>query len=918
MASEQVRFDILIEAKIAMATMKELLKDTQDNNIKMKAFSNTVLESSRAWGRSWQYALGIYKQLNAELSKAHKPTMFGNVGGQDLFAGTGKILQGMEDGGRIASKVAEDVKKVPKALNEIPPAVQKTSNAFGSMINVVKGAITAMLTLAALRAVTQFFTGAIKAAQDFRAQLLLLNFSEAILSQKGMDITRAELDKFVTDVETKFKYLSKLQAMTIVSETAGATQEFGISKEQLGDLTKAIAFIQLKNKMLGREDVDAAHIINAAMDARSNFFNGMGINITKSIVDQKAYNMGLAKWGEELTKDARFQAILALLVEQTSSKQEELNKQLEGTPLGNQMKFSKEWADTMLEVGTSLLAVKDNLIELWANINANQGTSNAIIAFFENLTGNTNDFINALDNANEVLTIFAATEDALNKKYGGKDKGGISLNQIVGFLTFNLWQAIIQGLATLTAEIVAWAATLWIEIASGTPFLEAWKSAGNSAVEAWTSGWDKAWKIWKGEAELFTPNTPAPVPNTQREAGFGGGHSVPSGGGETQEEINAEMQEKLDKFNQEILEAQLKLAQDMEDAAIDLGRKLYDITVEYEQKRADAYRNYQNRIDDINRDFDEKIEDINRKQQEDKAKERQDELEREREFQNKMQELKENFLMDLDDALHARDARQILRLIKQYNLDKLQAERKNALDEQSAKENARIRQKAFDEQRKQAEEERKQKIADAQQDLNDKLAQLALDEALEIQAANLKYQREIEDLTRHMQDRLEIIAANLAMEYATTAGWLAAIVAVYRQYYADVSAIYAAIQTMMSGAGISMGGTGGKLPEAGGIGGVDNPGMGGGFRFAKGGTLFANRPTNVTFGEGGLEMATFTPLDRRGQDTNKIFSSLGGGANGADGKISIELLLSPDLESRIVSNTLNKTADIVTRIRNSK
>ena len=36
MASEQVRFDILIEAKIAMATMKELLKDTQDNNIKMR------------------------------------------------------------------------------------------------------------------------------------------------------------------------------------------------------------------------------------------------------------------------------------------------------------------------------------------------------------------------------------------------------------------------------------------------------------------------------------------------------------------------------------------------------------------------------------------------------------------------------------------------------------------------------------------------------------------------------------------------------------------------------------------------------------------------------------------------------------------------------------------------------------------
>ena len=47
--------------------------------------------------------------------------------------------------------------------------------------------------------------------------------------------------------------------------------------------------------------------------------------------------------------------------------------------------------------------------------------------------------------------------------------------------------------------------------------------------------------------------------------------------------------------------------------------------------------------------------------------------------------MREKFLMDLDDALHARDARQILKLIKQYELDKLQAERDYALKQEAAK-----------------------------------------------------------------------------------------------------------------------------------------------------------------------------------------------------------------------------------------
>jgi hypothetical protein len=81
--------------------------------------------------------------------------------------------------------------------------------------------------------------------------------------------------------------------------------------------------------------------------------------------------------------------------------------------------------------------------------------------------------------------------------------------------------------------------------------------------------------------------------------------------------------------------------------------------------------------------------------------------------------------------------------------------------------------------------------------------------------------------------------------------------------------------------------------------------------FAEGGTLIANRPTTVTFGEKGPEAATFSPLGRVGMDEGKTFVSGDGG--GQSGKMSIELLLSPDLEARIIDKSFGGMADVFVR-----
>ena len=382
---------------------------------------------------------------------------------------------------------------------------------------------------------------------------------------------------------------------------------------------------------------------------------------------------------------------------------------------------------------------------------------------------------------------------------------------------------------------------------------------------------------------------------------------IQGGTGSRNLENQEDLQKALEKMNNEILEAQIKLAQDMEEAAIDLGRKLEDITIEYAKKRADAERDYASKVRDINSDYRNKISEINSKQAEESQKARNDELEREAKFQEEMRQLKEKFLMDMDDAIRARDARQVLRLIKQYNLDRAQAEREHALDGQKAARDQAEKKAQFARERQDAERERTAKLEEAKRTYQDKLLQLKMDEDAERAAAQLAYQRKMQDLDREMKDRLELLAAGLIAEFNLTKSGMDAILALYQKYYSEITQIYAAMNTMLAGRGGYATTPASNVKTR-----SDGKPMtvGSGKRYAEGGVAIADRPTNAVFGERGLEMATFTPLSRNGQNVNKLFSSLTGDT-GNGGLSQIEVALSPGLEGRIVNRAMDKTAEVI-------
>ena len=65
----------------------------------------------------------------------------------------------------------------------------------------------------------------------------------------------------------------------------------------------------------------------------------------------------------------------------------------------------------------------------------------------------------------------------------------------------------------------------------------------------------------------------------------------------------------------------------------------------------------------------------------------------------------------------------------------------------------------------------------------------------------------------------------------------------------------------------------------------------------------------MIFAEAGPEMATFTPLNKLGANAPQV-SPRDAGQMTRSGRIRLEMLLSPDLEARIIDDTLGEIADV--------
>lgn len=276
-------------------------------------------------------------------------------------------------------------------------------------------------------------------------------------------------------------------------------------------------------------------------------------------------------------------------------------------------------------------------------------------------------------------------------------------------------------------------------------------------------------------------------------------------------------------------------------------------------------------------------------------------LDNETDLQRNLKDLKDKALFDLDESVRKGDARQTLSILRQYKFDAAKAKetasyKTTNLSANYTQEQADLKQ-SYNEKRKLAWDDYYQRVADTkaqwQADKNaldqkkiDDIQQLRddLQAKLDQKAAALIREGNLTDAEAKMAGQLtdELgrqynLRLNAANEYYKEMAWM--------QANGAMSASTIGFKNYMINHGLS------ADPR------TLYPGLSG---FANGGSFIATRPTAAIFGEGtSPELVTATPLH-------------GGTGNG---NLQIDILLSPDLEARVVNHSLSELSNVLTTVR---
>jgi hypothetical protein len=853
-ADEQVRFDILINAKNAIKELREMSESATSVQDRVAKFSSFLVTKSREWNIPVKKLLDTFRQLNAEMAKNKKASIFGNTGGQNIFDLSKQFLDSAQAAGRFkvgTDGVATSVRNAKGQMDIAEKSVKKTGDAmegagkkaqgFRHGIDVVRTALGTLLAVGIfqfLSAITAVFNQFIFNIREAELAVYNLVNAEKRLSEQGIDVTPKGLEETIESVRELVPILSQIQAEELVSRIAtNVAPALKLTNEQIKQMAEATALLYIRNKALGKSfDEVEAQLTNAFLTGKvSQGINNLGVKISDQIVRDEALRLGLVK---------------------TEKQFDSLTGEMEA----------------QVKAAAMLSVVYKNATGDVESIGEYMKTTDAQV---ERTKTAWSDLLSALGDAGYAQ----------------------SFAKVLGFIAgiLEAWVEIIGLLSPLMMNFLASA-------------IAGWEVLGYKITHPLIGIEEFTKKFQEFKA----------IALEDMMKGLGDAIDTPTA---AVEDLGAAIDELDVDGLKEKIEDIIKDTQDArEDLAENLGRKLEDLDEEYKRKALDAEMDLQRKIEDINRDAERDLAKI-------KEKHREQDKRDEEKYQLALWELRQRFLMDLEDALHARDARQVIRLQKQYNLDKETLRRKHELEgkERESSQAAEL---------EDVERRRQERLADARLEYEQKLADQRIAKQRELQDLAVWYAREQADIEEAQKRKLETLLKGWVDEQKITEANAAQVYAILSKYFGPGGMTDALYQYMMQSlinstqgainaamSGYSVGGGLATTPSTGTTGG--KTGSGGSTRTkrgrAEGGSLLATRPTSIQMAEHGAELATFTPLNKIGRDKGSldVMNALGIGG-GASGKIAIDVNLSPDLRASVIEEAMDGVADVVLRVNGTK
>lgn len=368
-------------------------------------------------------------------------------------------------------------------------------------------------------------------------------------------------------------------------------------------------------------------------------------------------------------------------------------------------------------------------------------------------------------------------------------------------------------------------------------------------------------------------------------------------------EAGDELEDELKDLFTRLREAIISGKQDAAKENRDFFQDMFENMQKFIFKMQQAAEKYAFDVGKIWRDYRDKLTEIDQKY-------RDKEIKAEEDFQDKIRKLRNQFLMDLEDALHERDARQILRLIRNFNLRASELEKER---EKEAKDRRR-------------EELREQQDLARQRD--QRLRELKLEYDFRTQQAKDQYELErklawedhvnrLQEIEIRTKERLEQLIRTFKDEHDITRDGAAAIADALAQYFGpggQVEGIYESLLASTSNFVTQLIVT---LQRLRGLGSIF------GFNFS---ALLPDSISDLNpdqdkiddikdrIGTGGYStpMGAMTALPSLYTPT--IPTSTARTSSSASQRVAVEIGLSPDLVGEIVSNTLGEVADVFIKV----
>lgn len=376
--------------------------------------------------------------------------------------------------------------------------------------------------------------------------------------------------------------------------------------------------------------------------------------------------------------------------------------------------------------------------------------------------------------------------------------------------------------------------------------------------------------------------------------------------GEPPADISGTLSEEQEEINKELD----NILEDMNDFYADMVKMEEDYNTDVLRAREDFNRDMAKMLEDYEHDVQMVQQESNNDLAQENADYQNEELEAELKFQEDMRQLREKFLFDLEDALAQRDARQVIRLQKQYAMDVTNKTNEYELAQQA-------RQRDHEQELEDIKNRVAERLAELKYEYELRKARAESDFLLEQQRADQDHtidmarrQKEFEDKVTMWTDELvtehgmKVRAAQLLLNdlkkfYGVDGAFHQMYYASYQDILNMTAQFRGLLNSMLSGGVPTMDlnrkVVPGSAPK----------------RYAEGGAAVADKPTSAIFGDAGKELALFIPFNKLAQLGGA--GGKGGGGSATD-KVQIEVGLSPDLVGRVVNASMEGVAEVITRV----